>query len=99
MAFTALGAEFERIRQTQGEAAAEAFLRGETLGPHAGRGFFTEAATLAAGPTPPLQQVFNMTTRVNQRVAALDARLTARLAALEAGTLNGFRALARIFGR
>lgn len=106
MAITTLGQQFENIRRTQGEAAALAFLEGQNnAGPvdplafHAGRGFLTEAATLAAGPTPPLQQVFNMATRVNQRVAALDARLTARVAAIEQGTLAGFQAVARLFGR
>ncbi len=107
MAITAIGATFERIRQTEGEAAAQLWLWKETggtsgrndAGPlsmdplvfHAGRGFLDPLAQEAAGPAPSAQAIFTMVTRVNQRVSQLAAKVTA-------GQIETHRAFAAMLG-
>jgi len=85
---TELGAQFEQIRMAQGEQAALAFLRGETL---------PEFVNPAFGVTGTLQQVFNFASRINRDRLIAQNRIEARIGRLEQGTLAAFQAVARLF--
>lgn len=96
MPLTTIGAQFEAIRQTQGEAAALAFLKS---------GVQLETPTIqtpsvgAFGPTGTLQQVFNFANRINRDRLIAQQRIEAAAAVTRMEVRRGFAAVAAAFGR
>ncbi len=104
MPLTTIGAEFERIRMTQGEAAALAFIRtGMSSEPVTVLGLpassVAEPFVNQFGTTGTLQQVFNFASRINRDRLIAQQRIEASIAETRIATLAGFRAVAARLGR
>jgi hypothetical protein len=92
MPLTTIGAEFERIRMAQGEAAALAFLK-------AGQPSAAPFVNPAFGVTGTLQQVFNFASRINRDRLIAQQRIEASIAETRMEVRRGFSAVAAALGR